>query len=64
MGKWLARYSDFISAPDWVRALGYAWGGERIDIGLMAVPAQFLNREFSLTLEDKSKYRINWRTFK
>jgi tyrosine-protein kinase Etk/Wzc len=59
VGKWLSRYSELISAPDWARARGYAWGGEKIDIGLMAVPDEFLNREFSLTLEDQSKYRIN-----
>lgn len=59
VGKWLSRYSELISAPDWVRQHGYAWGGEKIDIGVMAVPEELLNREFSLTLEDNSKYRIN-----
>lgn len=58
VGKWLSRYSDLVSAPGWVLQNGYAWGGEKIDIGVMAVPDEFLNREFSLTLEEKGKYRI------
>jgi tyrosine-protein kinase Etk/Wzc len=58
VGKWLTRFSQTVPAPAWVRARGYAWGGERIDIGALKVPEEFLNRELRMTLEQDGRFQI------
>lgn len=59
IGRWLSTYGEMVPPPGWVRDRGYAWGKENIKVALMTVPDELLNREFSLTLEQKGKFRIN-----
>lgn len=58
VGRWLVNYSEYLSAPGWLRERGYAWGGEQIRIGTFSMPDEFLNREFELTLEENGHFRV------
>lgn len=58
VGRWLANYSEYMPAPNWLRERGYAWGGEQIKIGSFSVPNEFVNRKFELTLENNGRFHI------
>ena len=56
-GAWLAKQRDVLC--DSGRPLGgYAWGGEKIEVGMYKVPTSAEGKQFILVAEDATHYRL------
>lgn len=59
VGSWIAERNRQLSNPGVLGYGGYAWGAERINVGIFNVPDAMLNREFVLTVEGDGRFRLN-----
>ena len=59
VGSWIAKNSRQLSTPGLFGYGGYAWGSEKIDVGVFNVPDSMLNRDFVLTAEADNNYRVS-----
>ena len=59
VGSWIAKNSRQLSTPGLFGHGGYAWGSEKIDVGVFNVPDSMLNRDFVLTAEADNNYRVS-----
>jgi tyrosine-protein kinase Etk/Wzc len=60
LGAWFANHNDgALSQPGLFGHGGYAWGGEKADVGLFEVPDAWLGREFTLTALGKQRFRFS-----
>ena len=58
IGEWIAKRNSGLSDPGLLGIGGYAWGNESIEISQFEVPESFIDKTFSLTVEDSKHYRL------
>jgi tyrosine-protein kinase Etk/Wzc len=58
IGSWLAGYNNQVSNPGVLGYGGYAWGTEKINVGVFNVPDSLQNRRFVVTAEPDGQYRV------
>ncbi|SNS27354.1 tyrosine-protein kinase Etk/Wzc [Noviherbaspirillum humi] len=59
VGSWIANHNKQLSTPGLFGYGGYAWGSEKIDVGVFNVPESLLNKEFVLTAEGNGQFRLS-----
>jgi tyrosine-protein kinase Etk/Wzc len=59
VGQWLASHNNQLSEPGIFGYGGFAWGAEKIDVGVFNVPDSLLNYEFLLTAEKDGQFRLS-----
>lgn len=59
VGAWYAaRHRTTLAAPGLFGWGGYVWGGERAEVATFEVPANWLNREFTLTARGHDRFSV------
>lgn len=59
VGSWLAKHNNQVSNPGLFGFGGYAWGNEKIDIGVFNVPDALQNQPFVLTVEPDGEFLVS-----
>ncbi|MDB5771850.1 MAG: polysaccharide biosynthesis tyrosine autokinase [Burkholderia sp.] len=59
IGSWLASHNTKVSEPGLFGFGGWAWGAEKVDVGVFNVPESLQNKEFVLTVESVGQFRLN-----
>ncbi|MEN3294910.1 MAG: tyrosine-protein kinase Etk/Wzc [Burkholderiales bacterium] len=59
IGSWLASHNNKLSNPGLFGFGGYAWGAEKIDVGVFNVPDALQNLQFVLTVESFGQFRLS-----
>jgi tyrosine-protein kinase Etk/Wzc len=58
IGGWLAERNRQLSTPGLFGYGGYAWGAEKIDVGVFNVPETLQNRQFVVTAAGNGQFRL------
>ncbi|MFL9922556.1 GNVR domain-containing protein [Paraburkholderia fungorum] len=59
IGNWIADRNSSVSIPGIFGLGGYAWGNEKIDVGMIDVPGKLLGRPFTVTALDGGHYKVS-----